>query len=790
MRLTGVCLWRNFRGCRLANRQYLRNPYPLFRISAALCLPLLVWAGYQFSVWRLTPLQNLYWGEYVRTTLPDLHGANPFAATMAILGPSSHRAESPKQDVQVMLCYDRLGINTPVTSALQGVSLTGLRMEMVQMQDARFHEWLGQNVFGRRPATWFCLLGMGLALMMMPILFGVGYRLDQMRLLEYRREELHIRGTELVTPREFNRKVKGDGVGLYVERHWILRSFMRPTALRIKRAHEVQHQLMYGDNGSGKTVAMFALADQFEHEVGVAKIYYDPEGQFLQRYWQPGDLILGPDDRGAWWSPASEIDYSTVANRDATCMALGESLYPGRVGTKDFFFQNCARQILSHCVGRYRTNALQLAEFYLNPSPLIDSTAEGTQLQEMLAQNTSGLRASIVSTLTQCLFALQQVRGEEPGVPQFCARDYVRTPGRRPSIFLTSGDSNMQVAFAPLHRLWLDSLMRGFLSLPEVTHPVVRIFVDELPVLGELSSLADAVSRGRKHGMDLILGFQNAAQVSELYGGIAKAIFGGPYTKLMLHTGEPESAKWASEIIGTHDVETLNVHQLADGKLTYTPQQRDDQKIASASDLGNLENRVGFLTYQGIVVKFKLALPAKRESRCASFAPRTGTAPEQLPMPNLKDIQRLQEEKRKKAAEKAANFVFTPPTGAAPAATPVATQPETKKRKAKPTPTNQWQAAPAPVQGAGDYLTLLRKHTQEILAAEQQMGFQFPEDYEGPPNTRFVCAACKVVKAFDGVLEAPTGDCEHCGGAYFSTGGVYVRNTNMTPHPKRLHRND
>ena len=79
--------------------------------------------------------------------------ANPFAATMAILGPSSHRAESPKQDVQVMLCYDRLGINTPVTSALQGVSLTGLRMEMVQMQDARFHEWLGQNVFGRRPAT-------------------------------------------------------------------------------------------------------------------------------------------------------------------------------------------------------------------------------------------------------------------------------------------------------------------------------------------------------------------------------------------------------------------------------------------------------------------------------------------------------------------------------------------------------------------------------------------------------------------------------------------------------------
>jgi hypothetical protein len=783
----------------VANRQYLRHPLPLFRVVAALCFPLLLWGGYRLSVSRLNPLQSLYWNDYVRTTLPDMHLLNPFGDFGNLLGGRTQHTEAPKQDMQVMLSFScNRGHDCLVTSSLIGKKLPGLKMMLIPMQNEQFHTWMMLNIFGHRPAPWFCLLGVALALLVAPILLGIGYRLDQARGLSYRREELHIRGTELVTVKEFNRRVKGDGVGLYVERHWLVRRWMKPMMIRIKRQIEVQHQLMYGDNGSGKTVAMFGLADQFEHELDVARIYYDPEGQFLKRYWKPGDGILGPDNRGASWSPADEIDFSTDANADATAMALGESLYPGRPGTKDFFFQNCARMILKHCVVRYRTSAAQLASFYTHPKQLIDATTAGTELQEPLSDNKSGLRASIISTLTQCLFALEQVPAEEPGRPQFSARQYVRMKGRRPSIFLTSGDSNMQVAFAPLHRLWLDSLMRGFLSLPEVKHPVVRIFIDELPVLGELSSLADAMSRGRKHGMDLVLGFQNAAQVTELYGGISKAIFSAPYTKVMLHTGEPESAKWASDILGTHDVEMLSVHELADGKWTYTPQQRDDQKLVSPSDLGNLKNRVGYFRYEDLVVKIKLALPMQRADRCVAFEPRTGTPPKQLPMPNLKDILAKEDVERLKAAKKAHDYVFDPKAstatgtaagvlGAIAAATPTSVTPPSKKRKTAPT---LWQATPAPVQNAGEYLAIIRKNTQEILKAEELMGFKFPDDYAGPPNTRFVCAACQKVKAFEGVLDVPPGECPNCGGAYFSTGGVYVRNTNMKPNITRLHKGD
>ena len=88
----------------------------------------------------------------------------------------------------------------------------------------------------------------------------------------------------------------------------------------------------------------------------------------------------------------------------------------------------------------YRPNAAELAELYTHADPLIDAIAKGTELEEMLAKNTQGLRASIISTLTQCLFALQQVPAEEEDRPKFSARQYVRIEGRRPSIFFTSGD--------------------------------------------------------------------------------------------------------------------------------------------------------------------------------------------------------------------------------------------------------------------------------------------------------------------------------------------------------------
>ena len=86
----------------------------------------------------------------------------------------------------------------------------------------------------------------------------------------------HIKGPELVEPAEFASRVKGDGIGFLIERgRW-----RKPTLLRINREVEPQHQMLQGDNGAGKTIAMFALADQFE-AMGDTCIYYDPDANSL-----------------------------------------------------------------------------------------------------------------------------------------------------------------------------------------------------------------------------------------------------------------------------------------------------------------------------------------------------------------------------------------------------------------------------------------------------------------------------------------------------------------------------
>jgi hypothetical protein len=619
------------------NQAYLRPPLPLYRVAAFLTLPLLLWLAYQVTVSRLGPLQTLYWTDYLRTTVPSVE--------MPAIGPSVR----PKREYQVLLCSGPVGREIPVV--VNGKPMpVDVRLAAVPMSSDQYNPWLRANIYGGRVAIGFLAPPVMLSMVLVALLAGGGYRLDQKRHLKFRSTERHLKGPELVTPEEFNRQVKGDGIGFLVDRGWL----RKPGLVRIDRKLECQHQLMQGDNGAGKTIAMFALADQFE-AAGETCIYYDPECQFLKRYWKPGDLILGPDLRSATYSPADEIDYSSVANADASAMAQGESLYPCRPGARDFFFWNCSRLIYKHSMTNYRPNAAELAQLYTHPDPLIDAIAKGTELEEMLAKNTQGLRASIISTLTQCLFALQQVPAQEPGRPKFSAREYARMTERRPSIFFTS-DEKTQAAFSPLHRLWIDSLIREFLSLPEVPPGDVRVrmFIDELPALGELPTLKTVMTRGRKRGINLIIGFQGRSQLKTIYGEEVEAMFSAPFTKLLLHTGEPDGGDWASRMIGEHDVEGLAEHLSDDGKRSYTTHQRQNQRLVTMSELGSLKNRIGYLRYEEYAVKLKLALPPARPDRCEAFIPRTGVPPVQLPMPNLEAILAKEAAEKAKQAEKAA----------------------------------------------------------------------------------------------------------------------------------------
>ncbi|MGH7778894.1 MAG: type IV secretion system DNA-binding domain-containing protein, partial [Candidatus Binataceae bacterium] len=81
------------------------------------------------------------------------------------------------------------------------------------------------------------------------------------------------------------------------------------------------------------------------------------------------------------------------------------------------------------------------------------------------------------------------------------------------------------------------------------------IVADELPVLRRQAQLEALVVRGRKRGLCAVLGFHAITQLRAIYGHEQTAtLAAAPATKLILRTGETETAQWSSAQIGEREV--------------------------------------------------------------------------------------------------------------------------------------------------------------------------------------------------------------------------------------------
>ena len=192
------------------NRAYLRPPFPLFRIAAGLALPMMLWGGYEIAVSRLSSLQSLYWGDYLSSTFV------PSMPELPSFGPSTK-----KQEFQVLLCVGPKGAEVPITKQFEGAAAqSDANLAAVPMSKDEFAKWLRKDIYGGRLTALFVLPWSAGALFLCALLGGAGYRLDQNRHVKFREEPRYISGPRLVTPSEFRRLVKGNGLAFYAEQNW------------------------------------------------------------------------------------------------------------------------------------------------------------------------------------------------------------------------------------------------------------------------------------------------------------------------------------------------------------------------------------------------------------------------------------------------------------------------------------------------------------------------------------------------------------------------------------------
>ena len=398
-----------------------------------------------------------------------------------------------------------------------------------------------------------------------------------------------LRGPIMLTPREFNATLKGEGIGIRTEE--------KGTILRIPQTEEAKHIQIMGDTGAGKSTLLKQILQQISDRGEVA-IVYDPAGEFTESFYRPdrGDWILNPlDVRCRYWTPASEL------RTPAEARTIASSLYQSTEEKKGEFFTQTPQKIFAHLL-KYRPSPEELVYWMANEDE-IDRRVEGTELASIIAKGAQQQRSGVLASLGLVADSLRllptRVQAENR---EWSATEWAEK--RTGWIFLTSTEAE-QEALRPLHSLWIDLLILRLLTIPMPGQKRAWLVIDELASLQRLPQFHTALTKGRKSDNPIVFGYQGKAQLEVIYGHLAEVMLSQPSTKFVLKTAEPKAAKWASELLGEIEIERVR-ETVADGKRagkSFT-QDRQIEPLVMASEIEGLADLHTFVKLGNYVSRF------------------------------------------------------------------------------------------------------------------------------------------------------------------------------------------
>src|SRR5438552_10066519 len=402
----------------------------------------------------------------------------------------------------------------------------------------------------------------------------------------------------------------------------------RSYPLPVPREEEAEGFLLLGDPGTGKTqVIQQFLAQIAERHPPEAVVCYDPAGEFITNYFQPGqDVVLNPlDARCPYWSPSLEVDYENGSGGATDRHFIAESLFPDRdhANTNAQFFVKSARSIFARML-EFKPDAKHIVEM-LTDEKLIDEIVAGTEHAHLIDKDANGQRGGVLATLSEIGESLKLLPSLED-----CSREVSLTGWTRKRhgwIFITSTQDTRD-ALRTLQAAWINILMKRLMATPPAASrewPCWAV-VDEVHSLKRLPALSSVLVEGRKYGLKLILGTQNKAQFEEHYGRKAATMLSAPHLKILFRCNEPESARWVSEMIGEEEKErprvgtTATVQANGRDSINYsTFTQR--RLVISKEQIMALPNLHGYWKYADSVVPFRIE-PKDRPTVTQPFIPR------------------------------------------------------------------------------------------------------------------------------------------------------------------------
>jgi type IV secretory pathway TraG/TraD family ATPase VirD4 len=544
----------------------------------------------------LTPLQRHYLLTYAGT---------PTAGALRKDGWYTLLAVVTRKDSRLAIDPDVEPVTTAAGESTFALTDEAVKTGAVKLQwqrerydNAKLHELLAHWIYNdqsltdlAKPALWG-----GLGVFLVGLVVAIPK--DAARRRE-RKEGRRLKGPELVTVAEFNRRNRSDGIGfVQQERTLKQRLFGEVLSLTLPRRIESSHILIMGDSGTGKSALIRKILLDVEVR-GEAAIVYDPALEYTPQFYKPerGDAILNPlDARMPYWSPRDEVGH------ESETITLAASLFPDRYNDNSFFVEG-PRKIFAHLL-TFRPEPEELV-WWMCHEEEIDKRVRGTEYAAMIDKQAPQQRSGVLASLNMVADSMKLLPREKETSARWSARTW--SEKRRGWLFITSTPETRK-RLVPLTSLWLDMLVLRLMNQGQTSPLPVWFVLDELASLQKLPQLHTAITENRKSNNPVVLGFQGRSQLEARYGHEAEAMLSQPATKIFLRTSEPRSAKWISDTIGEQEIERIREsrssgHYPQHRKSKSYNLEREVRPLVMASEITGLRDLHGYLKNGNEVVR-------------------------------------------------------------------------------------------------------------------------------------------------------------------------------------------
>jgi type IV conjugative transfer system coupling protein TraD len=388
----------------------------------------------------------------------------------------------------------------------------------------------------------------------------------------------------------------------------------------IKKNSEMQHIILLGSPGVGKTQAIFEILDEVKR-LGQKAIIYDVEGVYAKRYYDKSrDFILNPlDKRDAKWSPWRDM----IGKTDIA--SLASSLIADTNGMSDPFWYQAARTIFEEAMqqlifsGREDTQVL-LDLLCRKGIEDLQEVLKNTFAEALVASEIEKTALSVKSILTANLKRLEFICKPEAA---FSIREWIKSEDDS-WLFITSRE-DMHEALKPIITAYIDIVSNCLLTLEEDRERRVWFVTDEIHTIGQSNSYMQLAARGRKRGVCIVAGLQSMRQMDDVFGKHgAEKISGMFSTRVYFRNSDLETARWISKSLGEHEMfeytegESYGSHEMRDG-VNLSRQKRVTDLVMKEEVMG-LEDLCAYLKIVGDypLTKVKIAV-RETKSNVESF---------------------------------------------------------------------------------------------------------------------------------------------------------------------------